>query len=77
MFEVRVKGPVDVFAAALSAAGMEWHESDADFMRVFVPGDGREAGDDQRRICQVAEACHVQVRHLRSSVPTLGVWVPL
>ncbi len=71
VFEVRVKGAADVFAAALAAAGMEWHDSDSDFMRVFVPGDGGTPGDDQRRICQVAESCHVQVRHLRSSVPTL------
>ena len=38
VFEVRVKGELAPFIAALSAAGMECHETDEDVMRVFVPG---------------------------------------
>jgi hypothetical protein len=35
-------------------------------MRVFVPGEG-----GARRLFELAAAEHVQVRHLRPSVPTL------
>ncbi len=50
---------------------MECHETDEDVMRVFVPGPLGAPGDDQRRICAEAMTCGVQVRHLRTSVPTL------
>jgi len=71
VFEVRVKGDKDRFIAALSGAGLECHETDEDVMRVFVPGPAGAPGDDQRRICDQAARVGVQVRHLRTSVPTL------
>jgi ABC-2 type transport system ATP-binding protein len=71
IFEVRVKGDPARFIAALSAAGMECQETEEDIMRVFVPGPLGAAGDDQRRICAEAVRAGAQVRHLRSSVPTL------
>jgi ABC-2 type transport system ATP-binding protein len=71
VYEVRVKGPLGPFIEMLRGAGMECHETDEDVMRVFVPGGAASAGDDQRRICEIARGCQVQVRHLRPSVPTL------
>jgi ABC-2 type transport system ATP-binding protein len=71
VFEVRVKGDLAPFVAALHAAGMEVHETDEDIMRVFVPGERGDAGDDQRRICAIAMTSHVQVRHLKASLPSL------
>ena len=71
VFEVRVKGELAPFIAALTAAGMECHETEEDIMRVFVPGVRGAAGEDQRRICEIAVGQHVQVRHLRASLPTL------
>jgi ABC-2 type transport system ATP-binding protein len=71
VFEVRVKGDLPPFIAALQAAGMEAHETDEDVMRVFVPGERGEPGEDQRHICELAVASRVQVRHLKASVPTL------
>lgn len=71
VFEVRVKGELAPFIAALHADGMEAHETDEDIMRVFVPGDRVGGGGDQRRICEIAMRCGAQVRHLRASVPTL------
>jgi ABC-2 type transport system ATP-binding protein len=71
IFEVRVKGPADRFIAALTAAGMECHETDEDVMRVVVPGPVGPPGDDQRRIGAEALKCGVQLRHLRTSVPSL------
>jgi ABC-2 type transport system ATP-binding protein len=71
VFEVRVKGKLPPFVAALTAAGLECHETEEDVMRVFVPGEGAVPGGDQRRICEIAIGAGVQVRHLRASVPTL------
>ncbi len=71
VYEVRVKGPLPAFVAALGAAGLEAKETDEDVMRVFVPGELGKPGDDQRRICELALASQVQVRHLRPSIPTL------
>src|SRR5262245_51369609 len=71
VFEVRVKGELAPFVAALNAAGMQVHETDEDVMRVFVPGERGDAGDDQRRICSIAVSSRVQVRHLKASLPTL------
>ncbi len=71
VFEVRVKGELAPFIAALVRAGMECHEADEDVMRVFVPGAIGGPGDDQRRICHIARTTGAQVRHLRTSVPTL------
>ena len=71
MFEVRVKGEAGPFIAALSAAGMECHETDEDVMRVIVRGPAAARGEDQRRICGLARQSGAQVRHLRQSVSTL------
>jgi ABC-2 type transport system ATP-binding protein len=71
VYEVRVKGDLAPFLAALHAAGMECHESEEDIMRVFVRGTIGAAGEDQRHICELARSTRVQVRHLRTSVPTL------
>jgi ABC-2 type transport system ATP-binding protein len=71
VYEVRVKGNAEQFLARLRQAGMECHESDDDFLRVFVVGDRGEPGEDQRRISLLARECHAQVRHLRPSLPTL------
>jgi ABC-2 type transport system ATP-binding protein len=67
VYELRVKAAeLQTFIAALSAAGLECHETDEDVMRVFVPGDG-----GARDIFTLASTSGVQVRHLRPSVPTL------
>jgi len=71
VYEVRVKGDVAVFVSHLRADGMECQETEEDIMRVFVPGEPRVAGGDQQRIAALAHASHVQVRHLRPSLPTL------
>jgi ABC-2 type transport system ATP-binding protein len=71
VYEVRVKGDLAPFIAALHGAGMECRETDEDVMRVFVPGVLESPGGDQRNICAVAGRVNVQVRHLRTSVPTL------
>jgi ABC-2 type transport system ATP-binding protein len=71
VYEVRVKGELAPFLAALQTAGLECHETDEDVMRVFVPGALGGPGDDQRRICEIALRSHAQVRHLRPSLPTL------
>jgi ABC-2 type transport system ATP-binding protein len=71
VFEVRVKGELPGFIAALKAAGLEASETDEDVMRVFVPGIPVEAGEDQRKICAIAVGAGVQVRHLKPSLPTL------
>jgi len=69
VFEFRVKtqdGQLDAFLARLQSAGLECHQTDEDVMRVFVPGDG-----GARQLFSLAASEHVQVRHLRPSVPTL------
>jgi ABC-2 type transport system ATP-binding protein len=71
VFEVRVKGDLPTFIAALEAAGLKCQETEEDIMRVFVPPIETGPGGDQRRICEIALATHVQVRHLRTSMPTL------
>jgi ABC-2 type transport system ATP-binding protein len=71
VFEVRVKGPLAPFIEALRGHGLECKETEEDVMRVFVPGAPATPGQDQRRICEIAVATGVQVRHLRASIPTL------
>jgi ABC-2 type transport system ATP-binding protein len=66
VFEVRVKGERDPFVQALREAGLECRETDEEMMRVFAPDD-RGAPF----LFQLAAEHHVQVRHLRASVPTL------
>jgi ABC-2 type transport system ATP-binding protein len=69
VYELRVKTPtgdLDGFLARLRAAGLDCHATDEDVMRVFVPGEG-----GARDLFALAAADHVQVRHLRPSVPTL------
>jgi ABC-2 type transport system ATP-binding protein len=71
IYELRIKGELAPFLAALRGVGMECHETDEDVMRVFVPGQSGKPGEDQQRICELAMRAQVQVRHLRPSVPTL------
>jgi ABC-2 type transport system ATP-binding protein len=66
VYEVRVKGDVTAFAACLRAGGIECHKTDEDLLRVFMP-----EGNDPRRLFALAVGSHVQVRHLRPSVPSL------
>ena len=68
VFELRVKAPegTEWFVERLRAAGLDCKATEEDVMRVFVPG---EAG--ARELFTLAAASHVQVRHLRPSVPTL------
>jgi ABC-2 type transport system ATP-binding protein len=69
VFELRVKTPggeLEPFLERLRASGLDPHATDEDVMRVFVPGDG-----GARQLFALAAADHVQVRHLRPSVPTL------
>jgi ABC-2 type transport system ATP-binding protein len=68
VFELRVKAAegAESFVARLRGAGLECHATDDDVMRVFVPGEG-----GAHEIFALAAAAHVQVRHLRPSVPTL------
>jgi ABC-2 type transport system ATP-binding protein len=66
VFELRVKGDVEPFLHALRASGVECHDTDEDLMRVFVPGDAGAS-----LLFRVAAEHHVQVRHLRPSLPTL------
>ena len=66
VFEIRVKGDRSAFVTALRAAGIECHDSEEDLMRAFVP-DERGA----TFLFRIAAEQHVQVRHLRASVPTL------
>jgi ABC-2 type transport system ATP-binding protein len=68
VFELRVKAAAGTpaFVDSLRAAGLECHATDDDVMRVFVPGAG-----GAQQLFALAAAEHVQVRHLRPSVPTL------
>jgi ABC-2 type transport system ATP-binding protein len=69
VYELRVKTPagdLESFTGELRAAGLECHATDEDVMRVFVPGDG-----GAQQLFALASRAHVQVRHLRPSVPTL------
>ena len=68
VYELRVKmaDDLDLFVERLRADGLECKQTDEDVMRVFVPGDG-----GAQRLFALAAAAHVQVRHLRPSVPTL------
>lgn len=66
VFEVRVKGDEARFAAALHAAGFEARPGDEDFVRVFLP-----PGEAAQTLFALAARAGVQVRHLRSSTPTL------
>jgi ABC-2 type transport system ATP-binding protein len=66
VFEVRIKGDVDTFIAALEAEGAECHGMGEDLLRVLVTPDQRP-----RDLFSLAARQQVQVRHLRPSVPTL------
>jgi ABC-2 type transport system ATP-binding protein len=69
VYEVRIKGDLQKFIAALEAQGIECHETDEDVMRVFVPASHAEG--EAARVFQLAASHGVQVRHLRPSLPTL------
>jgi ABC-2 type transport system ATP-binding protein len=66
VFEVRVKEGNARLVDACRAAGFECHETEEDVMRVFVP-EGGTAAD----LFGLAAREHLQLRHLRPSVPTL------
>jgi ABC-2 type transport system ATP-binding protein len=66
VFELRIKGDRDSFAAVLRASGMDCHPTDEDVMRVFMADDS-----GPRALFALAARERVQVRHLRPSVPTL------
>jgi ABC-2 type transport system ATP-binding protein len=66
VFEMRIKGNREAFAQVLQAAGLDCHGTDEDMMRVFLP----DASGPQMLFALAARE-HVQVRHLRPSVPTL------
>jgi len=65
-YEIRVKGDREGFVGALRDAGVAWHETEDDTMRVLV-ADGRGA----QWLFALAADHGVQVRHLRASLPTL------
>ena len=65
-FEIRVKGDLSRFTAALESTGAECHGTEEDVMRVLI--DERMGARD---LFALAASHHVQVRHLRPSVPTL------
>jgi hypothetical protein len=71
VFEVRIKGDLPPFVAALEAAGLRCKETEEDVMQVFVPGEAVGGGGDQQRICAIARASGAQVRHLKASLPSL------
>ncbi len=71
VFEVRVKGDLHIFIAALKAAGLDVADAEEDVMRVFVPGAAAGHGGDQQKICDIARGAGVQIRHLKPSLPTL------
>jgi ABC-2 type transport system ATP-binding protein len=71
VFEVRIKGNLPPFVAALEAAGLACQETEEDIMRVKVLGETAGAGVDQQKICALALSAGVQVRHLRASLPSL------
>jgi ABC-2 type transport system ATP-binding protein len=66
VFELRIKGNLPAFLELLQQNALEYHSTDEDVMRVFVP-DGKGPQD----LFALAAANNVQVRHLRPSVPTL------
>ena len=66
VYELRVKGEQQPFVAALAAAGVEFDADGEEAMRVVVPEDR-----DARYLFQLAAQHHVQIRHLRPSLPTL------
>jgi ABC-2 type transport system ATP-binding protein len=66
VFELRIKGDLPAFLHVLRERGLEYHATDEDVMRVFVPD-----GLGPRDLFALAAAHRVQVRHLRPSVPTL------
>src|SRR5476649_2455109 len=68
VYELRVKTTteLELFVERLRATGLECKQTDEDIMRVFVPGEG-----GAQQLFALASGEHVQVRHLRPSVPTL------
>jgi ABC-2 type transport system ATP-binding protein len=68
VYELRIKGDTAAFIEVLHREGYECKNTDEDVMRVFVPGTSEEGA---RILFQIAAREHVQMRHLRPSVPTL------
>jgi ABC-2 type transport system ATP-binding protein len=68
VYEMRVKGDEAAFVETLRASGLDVKNTEDDIMRVFVPGVDDEGA---KILFDLAARAHVQVRHLRPSVPTL------
>lgn len=68
VYELRIKGDAAAFIDVLQREGYECKNTDEDVMRVFVPGTPEQGS---RILFQLAAREHVQMRHLRPSVPTL------
>jgi ABC-2 type transport system ATP-binding protein len=66
VYELRVKGERQPFVAALTAAGVQFDGDGEEAMRVVVPEDR-----DAQYLFRLAAQHHVQIRHLRPSLPTL------
>ena len=66
IFEVRIKGDRDAFVRRLRDLAFECRDEDGDILRVIMPAQARP---DQLFLS--AAAVGAQVRHLKSSVPTL------
>jgi ABC-2 type transport system ATP-binding protein len=66
VFELRIKGDVPAFVQSAEQAGLTCHETDEDVMRVLVPETF-----GPRDLFALAAAQKVQVRHFKTSVPTL------
>lgn len=75
VYELRVKGDQARFIEVLRREGCDCHDTDDDVIRVFVPGLPGEGAateaEGARLLFQLAARERLQVRHLRSSAPTL------
>ena len=65
-FEIRIKGDLNRFTAALESAGAVCHGTEEDVMRVLI--DERMSARD---LFALAARHQAQIRHLRPSLPTL------
>ena len=68
VYELRIKGDTPRFISTLRGEGYEYHDTNEDIMRVFVPGTPDEGA---RILFRLAAREGAQIRHLRPSVPTL------
>jgi ABC-2 type transport system ATP-binding protein len=68
VYELRIKGDTPQFIELLRREGYDCHDTEADIMRVFVPGTEDEGA---KILFGLAAREGAQIRHLRPSVPTL------